>query len=109
MAKHKPRHIVVDGQPMVALTSKEYGEPAAKRRQVGGMGSRLRVVRDELVALSGFLEALVRALEAEGTSARRTDPDSQVQALLATAPRLLGQARGIAGRRRGSPAPRPGQ
>ncbi|GAA2917573.1 hypothetical protein GCM10020221_12270 [Streptomyces thioluteus] len=60
--KRQPRHIEVDGEPMVALSVRDFENLAAMRRQVGSQGARLRAFRTELIALSEFLEALDSAL-----------------------------------------------
>lgn len=109
VAKPNPRHITVDGKPMVALTPQEYATLSATRRQVGALGSRLRVVRETLRATSDLLSALVTALEAEHPTERGAAPETgrPVTVLLASAPELLarahravGKARDQTGRRR---------
>ncbi|WP_030211306.1 hypothetical protein [Streptomyces bikiniensis] len=102
MAKPKPRHITLDGQPMVALTPRECAALLTVRRQVGALGSRLRVVRETLRATSDLLSALVAALEAEHPPGRGTVPETgrPVTVLLASAPELLVRARRAAGRAR---------
>ncbi|MFF9018156.1 hypothetical protein ACF09C_35020 [Streptomyces sp. NPDC014870] len=102
MAKPKPRHITLDGQPMVALTPREYAALLAMRRQLGALGSRLRVVRQTLKTTSDLLSALVDALEAEHLTGRGTAAEAgrPVTVLLSSAPDLLARAQRVAGKGR---------
>ncbi|MFB6509025.1 hypothetical protein [Streptomyces virginiae] len=100
MAKRNPRHIMVDGQPMVALTPKEYAGLMTMRRQVGGLGARLRVVRDTLRDTTEFLSALLAALETDDLAGHHYSAGSAappVAVLLASAPELLHHASHVAG------------
>lgn len=100
MAKPNSRHIVVDEQPMVALTPKECAGLLAMRRQVGGLGARLRVVRDTLREMAAFLSVLLAALEADCLAGHHHSAGSaapSVTVLLASAPELLHHTSRIAG------------
>ncbi|MFF9573424.1 hypothetical protein [Streptomyces sp. NPDC014685] len=102
MAKPKPRYITVDGQSMVALTPQEYAALSAMRRQVGALGSRLRIVRETLKVTNDLLSALVTALEAEHVTGRGTAAEAghPVSVLLSSAPGLIARAHRVAGKGR---------
>ncbi|APE24428.1 MULTISPECIES: hypothetical protein [Streptomyces] len=108
MAKPKPRHITVDGQPMVALTPQEYAALLSMRRQVGALGSRLRIVRETLQVTNDLLSALVTALEAERVTGcgPAADAGRPVTALLSSAPALIARAHRVAGKSRDRAGPR---
>ncbi|MEU8775574.1 hypothetical protein [Streptomyces sp. NPDC048606] len=107
MARRIPGQIMVDGRPMVVLTPKEYAGLIAMRRQVGGLGARLRVVSDTLRDTTEFLSELVAALESfdHGGSRRATGGSGRpLTPLLASAPELLRHAAGVVGQIRHRPA-----
>ncbi|MYT20673.1 hypothetical protein GTW69_10285 [Streptomyces sp. SID7760] len=58
MAKIVPRHVVVDGVQLLALTAQEYESLAASRRQFGSHVVRLRMTREALASLTRAAEAM---------------------------------------------------
>ncbi|MFD5764766.1 hypothetical protein ACFWIN_02940 [Streptomyces sp. NPDC127049] len=107
MAKSNPRQIMLDGRPMVVLTTKEYAALVAARRQAGGLAARLRVVGDTLRDTIDFLSALIAALESEaasGSGGRSGATGQPLPALLASAPNFLRHASGIVGGPRTPPS-----
>ncbi|MEV0112601.1 hypothetical protein AB0H77_04975 [Streptomyces sp. NPDC050844] len=90
--KREPRHVVVDGEPLVALTDHDLENLLAMRRQLGAQGVRLRSVRDALADLTDFVEELGDALAEEGRS-------DDLDGLLADLPERVRRARRVAGGR----------
>ncbi|MFG2972280.1 hypothetical protein ACGFYY_04635 [Streptomyces sp. NPDC048331] len=81
MAKIVPRHVIVDGVPLVALTEQEYESLAASRRQFGSHVVRLRMTREALTSLTrvaGAMCALLRAGEVPAETSRKA-PDGSRQ------------------------------
>ncbi|MEV1011849.1 hypothetical protein [Streptomyces sp. NPDC049881] len=101
--KQQPRHIEIDGEPMVALTVRDFESIAAMRRQLGSQATRLRTFRMELLVLSEFLDTLDLALHENAarpaeaghaglpTAVARLVPDLRRHA--ATARRITGAKR----------------
>ncbi|MFJ8495391.1 hypothetical protein ACIRBZ_44745 [Streptomyces sp. NPDC094038] len=63
--RSKPRQIVVDGKPMIAVSAKEFESLLAMRRQLGSQTSKMRILRDALVDMTEFLDALAEELDAD--------------------------------------------
>ncbi|WP_431985401.1 hypothetical protein [Streptomyces qinglanensis] len=96
MARKPPQHIVIDGQPMVALTPHDFENLDAMRRQLGGQSVRMRTLRESLLETADFLEALGTALR-EQDSAHRLPDSPGTAALLAALPEQIRRARQTAG------------
>ncbi|MBV7672893.1 hypothetical protein STHAL_25955 [Streptomyces halstedii] len=52
----------MDGEPMVAVSEKEYENLLAMRRQLGSQTARLRMLRDTLIDVGAFLDSVAEAL-----------------------------------------------
>lgn len=95
--KTPPRHIVVDGQPMVVLSRKDFENLAALRRSIGGQGARVRSLRDALLSTSDFLEELGAALGTQKGASEETPGAERAADLLASVPERVSAARRAAG------------
>ncbi|MFD5653989.1 hypothetical protein [Streptomyces sp. NPDC127039] len=58
----KPRRVVVDGTPVIAMSEKQFEGLLAMRRQLGSQTAKLRMLRDTLTDLSEFLDTVAEAL-----------------------------------------------
>ncbi|MEV6400966.1 hypothetical protein AB0M39_40365 [Streptomyces sp. NPDC051907] len=75
--KRDPRHVVVDGEPLVALEARDFENLIAVRRQLGGQGAKLRSLRCALVDLTDFLEELGTALRGDGQPSLAKSADAE--------------------------------
>ncbi|WJV50976.1 hypothetical protein [Streptomyces flavofungini] len=112
-----PRRVVVDGQPMIAVSEKELESLLATRRQLGSQTTRMRMLRDTLLDMGVFLDDLAEALDRAAPadpreSPRAADPPYAGLALTTELRQRARQARVVAGSGRpgrGRPSPaRPG-
>ncbi|CAM5602700.1 hypothetical protein ACIPPN_30515 [Streptomyces diastaticus] len=94
----KPRQVVVDGKPMIAMPEKQFESLLAMRRQLGSQTAKLRMLRDTLTDLSEFLDTVAEALDTAGTDGSRETSSP----LTAEMRRRARQARGVAGSGRAS-------
>ncbi|MFD8022169.1 hypothetical protein ACFV6G_17270 [Streptomyces lavendulae] len=103
MAKIVPRHVIVDGAQLVALTEQEYESLAASRRQFGSHVVRLRMTREALTSLTrvaGAMCALLRAGEVPAETSH-SGPDASRQApkgLLSALEAAVEQAQRVIGK-----------
>ncbi|MGW5117553.1 hypothetical protein ACWEQ8_19295 [Streptomyces noursei] len=74
--RSKPRPIVVDGRPMVALPAEEFENLLATRRQLGGQAAKLRILRDALVDMTEFLDLVAEELDGAATAEPREAPSA---------------------------------
>ncbi|RMB79378.1 hypothetical protein [Streptomyces shenzhenensis] len=61
----KPRQVIVDGKPMIAMSEKEFESLLATRRQLGSQTAKMRMLRDTLVEVGDFLDSVAEALDAD--------------------------------------------
>ena len=59
----RPRQVVVDGKPMIAVPEKQFESLLAMRRQLGSQTAKLRMLRDTLTDLSEFLDTVAPSNE----------------------------------------------
>jgi hypothetical protein len=71
--RSKPRQIVVDGKPMIAVPAKEFESLLAMRRQLGSQTAKMRILRDALVDMTEFLDALAEELDGDAPAERQKD------------------------------------
>jgi hypothetical protein len=74
--RSKPRQIVVDGKPMIAVSAKEFESLLAMRRQLGSQTAKMRILRDALVDMTEFLDTLVEELVADTPEPPQVPPPS---------------------------------
>ncbi|MFD7082315.1 hypothetical protein [Streptomyces sp. NPDC059918] len=103
MAKIVPRHVIVDGVRLVALTEQEYESLAASRRQFGSHVVRLRMTREALTSLTrvaGAMCALLRAgeLPAEASPSAPDAPRQAPKGLLGALEAAVEQAQRVIGK-----------
>ncbi|NEA15380.1 hypothetical protein [Streptomyces halstedii] len=101
----KPRKVVVDGEPMVAVSEKEYENLLAMRRQLGSQTARLRMLRDTLIDVGAFLDSVAEALGGgipPGTQEKpsASGPPPSRPALVTEIHRRAHQVRSVIGARR---------
>ncbi|MEV5930321.1 hypothetical protein ACPCSG_29575 [Streptomyces cellulosae] len=89
----KPRQVVVDGKPMIAVPEKQFESLLAMRRQLGSQTAKLRMLRDTLTDLSEFLDTVAEALDTADTDGSRETSSP----LIAEMRRRARHARGVAG------------
>ncbi|MFI9626294.1 hypothetical protein [Streptomyces sp. NPDC052042] len=63
----KPRQVVVDGRPMIAMSEKQFESLLAMRRQLGSQTAKMRMLRDTLADLGEFLDSVAEALDADAS------------------------------------------
>ncbi|MER5299516.1 hypothetical protein ABT039_08635 [Streptomyces lasiicapitis] len=63
--RNHPQQIVVDGQPMIAVSVKEFEILLATRRQLGSQTARMRLLRDAVVDMTDYLDTLAETLDAD--------------------------------------------
>ncbi|MFD4738010.1 hypothetical protein ACFWNR_24820 [Streptomyces virginiae] len=103
MAKIVPRHVIVDGVPLVALTEREYESLASSRRQFGSHVVRLRMTREALTSLTRVAAemcAQLRAGEIPAATSHRAsgDPRRPAKGLLGALEAAVEQARRVIGK-----------
>ncbi|GHC68875.1 hypothetical protein [Streptomyces flavofungini] len=74
--RNNPRQVLVDGNPMIAVSVKEFESLLAIRRQLGGQTARIRMLRDTLVAMSDFLDTLAETLDSDAPSEPQGAPST---------------------------------
>jgi hypothetical protein len=92
----KPRQVVVDGKPMIAVPEKQFESLLAMRRQLSSQTAKLRMLRmlrDTLTDLSEFLDTVAEALDTADTDGSRETSSP----LIAEMRRRARHARGVAG------------
>ncbi|MFC8175257.1 hypothetical protein [Streptomyces sp. NPDC057325] len=81
MAKIVPRHVIIDGVRLVAVTEREYESLAASRRQFGSHVVRLRMTREALTSLTRAAWAMCAALRSGEIPAESFRPNPQAARL----------------------------
>ncbi|MFJ6782961.1 hypothetical protein [Streptomyces yangpuensis] len=109
MAKIVPRHVIIDGVQLVALTEQEYESLAASRRQFGSHVVRLRMTREALTSLTRAAEgmcALLRSGEVPAEALRRARDGVRIppRGLLAALEAAVEQAQRVIGKKGGTPS-----
>ncbi|WP_333742891.1 hypothetical protein [Streptomyces ardesiacus] len=89
----KPRQVVVDGKPMIAMPEKQFESLMAMRRQLGSQTAKLRMLRDTLTDLSEFLDTVAEALGTADTDGSRETSSP----LIAEMRQRARHARGVTG------------
>ncbi|MFI8946086.1 MULTISPECIES: hypothetical protein [Streptomyces] len=89
----KPRQVVVDGKPMIAVPEKQFESLLAMRRQLGSQTAKLRMLRDTLTDLSEFLDTVAEALDTADTDGSRETSSP----LIAEMRRRARHVRGVVG------------
>ncbi|MFJ6053724.1 hypothetical protein [Streptomyces sp. NPDC092307] len=104
MTKIVPRHVVVDGVQLLALTAQEYESLAASRRQFGSHVVRLRMTREALASLTRAAEAMCSLIRTGkvATVAATADPPT-VENLLSGLEAAIEQAHRAIGRQADAP------
>ncbi|NNN32042.1 hypothetical protein HLK59_17060 [Streptomyces sp. S3(2020)] len=112
--RRKPQQIVVDGTPMIAVSTKEFESLLATRRQLGSQTAKSRVLRDTLIDMAEFLDTLVEELAGEALTEPPKTPSPSGsphprQALVAEIRQRVHHVRAITGGGRAGHATRPSE
>ncbi|MFJ6633448.1 hypothetical protein ACIQMR_18975 [Streptomyces sp. NPDC091376] len=103
MVRGKPREVVVDGRPVIAMSEKQFESLLAMRRQLGSQTAKMRTLRDTLADLGEFLDSVAETLDADASpepqeiTSPPSDPSRPRPELVTEIRRRAQQARAITG------------